>query len=81
MVTADQRRQAVRQLQETFGVSQRRACRVLGQPRSTQRQTLRRALLAQDTTGATFRDAETLLEPKYRLASLRGGHHFFWAIS
>jgi putative transposase len=39
VLTADQRRQAVRQLQETFGVSQRRACRVLGQPRSTQRQT------------------------------------------
>ena len=39
MLTASQRRQAVRQLQETFGVSQRRACRVLGQPRSTQRQT------------------------------------------
>src|SRR5207244_2291972 len=32
------RRQAVRQLQEAFGVSQRRACRVLGQPRATQRQ-------------------------------------------
>jgi transposase InsO family protein len=39
VLTAGQRRQAVRQLQETFGVSQRRACRVLGQPRSTQRQT------------------------------------------
>jgi putative transposase len=39
VVTAAQRRQAVRQLQETFGVSQRRVCRVLGQPRSTQRQT------------------------------------------
>jgi putative transposase len=39
VVTASQRRQVVRQLQETFGVSQRRACRVLGQPRSTQRQT------------------------------------------
>lgn len=38
-MTADQRRQAVRQLQETFGVSQRHACRLLGQPRSTQRQT------------------------------------------
>jgi putative transposase len=38
VVTARQRRQAVRHLQETFGVSQRRACRVLGQPRSTQRQ-------------------------------------------
>ena len=39
-MTAEQRRQAVRHLQETFGVSQRRACRVLGQPRSTQRQTV-----------------------------------------
>jgi putative transposase len=38
VVSAAQRRQAVRRLQETFGVSQRRACRVLGQPRSTQRQ-------------------------------------------
>ena len=38
-MTAAQRRQSVRQLQQTFGVSQRRACRVLGQPRSTQRQT------------------------------------------
>lgn len=39
MVTAEQRRQAARHLQEAFDVSQRRACRVLGQPRSTQRQT------------------------------------------
>jgi putative transposase len=39
VVTAGQRRQVARHLQETFGVSQRRACRVLGQPRSTQRQT------------------------------------------
>jgi putative transposase len=38
VVTADQRRQAVRCLQERFGVSERRACRVLGQQRSTQRQ-------------------------------------------
>ena len=38
-MTAAQRRQMVRHLQETFGVSQRRACRLLGQPRSTQRQT------------------------------------------
>jgi putative transposase len=38
VVSAAQRRQAVRYLQATFGVSQRRACRVLGQPRSTQRQ-------------------------------------------
>jgi putative transposase len=38
VVTAEQRRQAVRLLQESFAVSQRRACRVLGQQRSTQRQ-------------------------------------------
>ena len=37
-MTAAQRRQAVRFLQERFGVSQRRACRVLGQHRSAQRQ-------------------------------------------
>jgi transposase InsO family protein len=38
VVTPRQRRQAARHLQEAFGVSERRACRVLGQPRSTQRQ-------------------------------------------
>jgi transposase InsO family protein len=38
VVTAAQRRQAARHLQEVFGVSERRACRVLGQHRSTQRQ-------------------------------------------
>jgi putative transposase len=38
VVTAAQRRQAARHLQEAFGVSERRACRVVGQPRSTQRQ-------------------------------------------
>jgi putative transposase len=38
VVTADQRRQAVRFVQGGFGVSERRACRVLGQQRSTQRQ-------------------------------------------
>ena len=37
-MTAPQRRQAVRFLQERFGVSERRACRVLGQQRSAQRQ-------------------------------------------
>jgi transposase InsO family protein len=42
VVTAAQRRQAVDHLQERFGVSQRRACRVLGQARSTQRQEPRR---------------------------------------
>jgi putative transposase len=38
VVTAGQRRQAVRHPREAFGVSERRACRVLGQHRSTQRQ-------------------------------------------
>jgi putative transposase len=38
VLRAAQRRQVVRQLQESFGVSQRRACRLVGQPRSTQRQ-------------------------------------------
>jgi len=38
VVTAPQRRQAVCFLQERFGASEPRACRVLGQPRSTQRQ-------------------------------------------
>jgi putative transposase len=42
VVTADQRQQAVRFLQEQFGVSERRACRVLGQQRSTQRQKLKK---------------------------------------
>jgi len=42
-VTADQRRQAVRFLQGRCGVSERRACRVLGQQRSTQRQRPQRA--------------------------------------
>jgi putative transposase len=43
VVTALQRRQAVRGLQERFGVSQRRACRVLGQHRSAQRQEPKKA--------------------------------------
>jgi transposase InsO family protein len=43
VVTAAQRRQVVRLLQERFGVSERRACRVLGQQRSTQRQPPKKA--------------------------------------
>jgi putative transposase len=43
VVTAAQRRQAVGFLQERFGVSERRACRVLGQQRSAQRLPLKRA--------------------------------------
>ena len=37
MVTPNRRRQAVGELEDVFGVSQRRACNVVGQPRSTQR--------------------------------------------
>ena len=36
-MTPDRRRSAVRSLRERFGVSQRRACRVVGQLRSTER--------------------------------------------
>src|SRR5205807_8402799 len=43
VLTARQRRQAVCSLQERFGVSERRACRVLGQQRSTQRQPRKKA--------------------------------------
>ncbi len=37
MVTPNRRRQAVCELEDVFGVSQRRACKAVGQPRSTQR--------------------------------------------
>ena len=36
-MTPNRRRQAVIELEDVFGVSQRRACRVVGQPRATQR--------------------------------------------
>lgn len=41
MVTPDRRRRAVMVLRERFGVSERRACRVVGQHRSTQRRPVR----------------------------------------
>jgi len=41
MVTPDRRRRAVTVLQVRFGVSERRACRVVGQHRSTQRRPAR----------------------------------------
>ena len=41
MVTPDRRRRAVVVLRERFGVSERRACRVVGQHRSTQRRSPR----------------------------------------
>jgi len=37
VIGPDKRRQAVEQVQEVLNVSERRVCRVLGQPRSTQR--------------------------------------------
>ena len=37
MISPDKRRQAVEQVQTVMDVSERRVCRVLGQPRSTQR--------------------------------------------
>ena len=36
-ISPDRRRQAVEQVQQVLDVSERRACRVIGQPRSTQR--------------------------------------------
>jgi transposase InsO family protein len=72
VVTAPQRRQAVRFLQERFGISERRACRVLGQQRSTQRQPPRKA------TEAEQRLVRRLLElvrqhPRY-------GYRRIWAL-
>ena len=37
MISPDRRRQAVQHVQEVLDVSERRACRVIGQPRTTQR--------------------------------------------
>ena len=37
MISPDRRREAVEQVQEMLDVSERRACRVIGQPRTTQR--------------------------------------------
>ena len=37
VISPDRRRQAVKQVQQVLGVSERRACRVIGQPWGTQR--------------------------------------------
>ena len=37
MISPDRRREAVQQVQAVLDVSERRACRVIGQPRATQR--------------------------------------------
>ena len=56
MVTAAQRRQAVLLLQERFGVSERRACRVFGQQRSTQRRQSSSMIALEVETFAPVRD-------------------------
>ena len=60
MVTAPQRRQAVCFLQERFAVSERRACRVLGQQRSTQRQPPRKATEEEGRLVAWCEEADTM---------------------
>jgi transposase InsO family protein len=71
-VTAGQRRHAVRHLEEVFAVSQRRACRVLGQPRSTQRQTPR-ALEEEERRLVTRLLALVRRHPRY-------GYRRIWAL-
>jgi putative transposase len=71
VVSPNQRRQAVRHLQETFGISQRRACRVLGQPRSTQR---RQPKPNEEETRLLARMLELVrLHPRY-------GYRRIWAL-
>jgi len=52
VISPDKRRQAVEQVQKVMDVSERRVCRVLGQPRSTQRYQKR---IAQDEEVLTTR--------------------------
>jgi putative transposase len=72
VVTADQRRQAVRLLREAFGVSERRACRVLGQPRSTQRQQPKKAKEGEERLVARMLEL-VRLHPRY-------GYRRIWAL-
>lgn len=72
MVTADQRRQAVRFLQEWFAVSERRACRVLGQQRSTQRQAPKKAKEGEEWLVARMLELVGL-HPRY-------GYRRIWAL-
>jgi transposase InsO family protein len=72
VVTAGQRRQAVRWLRETFGVSERRACRLLGQPRSTQRQQPPRAKEGEGRLVARMLEL-VRLHPRY-------GYRRVWAL-
>jgi putative transposase len=72
VVTADQRRQVVRLLREAFGVSERRACRVLGQPRSTQRQQPKKAKEGEERLVARMLEL-VRLHPRY-------GYRRVWAL-
>ncbi len=56
MVTPERRRRAVVVLVERFGVSERRACRLLGQHRSTQRRPARPVPEAEDKLRARLRE-------------------------
>jgi transposase InsO family protein len=71
VVTAAQRRQLARHLQEALGVSERRACRVPGQPRSTQRQ----VPLPQEEEGRLVRRILDLVRPHPRY-----GYRRIWAL-
>jgi len=71
-VTTQQRRQAVRLLREAFGVSERRACRVLGQPRSTQRQQPKKAKEGEERLVARMLEL-VRLHPRY-------GYRRIWAL-
>ena len=56
MVTPDRRRRAVVVLVERFGVSERRACRVVGQHRSTQRRAARPIPVADEKLRCRLRE-------------------------
>lgn len=55
-MTPGRRRRAVERLQECFGVSERRACRVAGQHRSTQRKPARPARAVDERLAARLRE-------------------------
>lgn len=71
MVSPARRREAVEQLERSFDVSQRRACRVVGQARTTQRYALRRK-----------QDEPQLVRCMHRLVQQhpRFGYRRIWAL-
>ena len=60
MISPDRRREAVEQVKETLQVSERRACRVIGQPRATQRYSKR-----MDSEEDVLREQIVLLASQY----------------